>query len=89
MKILACGMTYPLPNGVTVSIDLSREEMVKRGHSFHIIAPDYGEKREWLTTLPSLPLPKRRERIIAPMSERKMQKIIDKFQPDIFWLHTV
>jgi 1,2-diacylglycerol 3-alpha-glucosyltransferase len=89
MKILACGLTYPLPNGVTVSIDLSREEMVRQGHSFHIIAPDYKEKRKWLTTLPSIPLLNRKERALSPMSERKVKKIIANFKPDIFWLHTI
>ena len=77
MKILACGLTYPLPNGVTVSIDLSREEMTRQGHSFHVIAPDYEEKRDWLTFLPSLPLPKRKERMFTPMSEKKIKNSIN------------
>lgn len=98
MKILISSLTYPLRNGVTSSIDLSADGLLKAGHEVRIVAPEYdaGKKRPEHVPIPSstigqlfMQLFGKEERMFAIDARGDIEKVIEDFQPDIFWLHTV
>lgn len=98
MKILLGSLTYPLPNGVTNSINTSLDGFVAQGHTLRIVAPDYhtGVVRpehqpvssSRILQIVSNPLGNG-ERFFSIKAAAQIQNIITDFQPDAFWLHTV
>lgn len=98
MRILIGSLTYPLPNGVTSSIDESVDGFLAAGHQVKILSPDYGTgsaRPEHEPILSStigevlgLFLGKK-ERMFAIGANRLIRRAIQQFYPDAFWLHTV
>jgi len=98
MKIAICSLTYPLPNGVTISINASIDEFKKRGIECIVISPNYdvGKFRPEHFPVSSSKLAEKIGRILGK-NERtfsltaygEMKKIINEFNPDAFWLHTL
>ncbi len=99
IRIAVCSLTYPLPNGVTASINTAVDGLLENNFVIRIFAPDYkvGAVREEHTTVPSSAIAHvaakslfgKEERVFRSTSSRKMGMTIDKFNPDIYWLHTV
>jgi 1,2-diacylglycerol 3-alpha-glucosyltransferase len=98
MKILISSLTYPLPNGVTVSVNTAMDGFLKRNHSVRIIAPDYKIKkiREEHLTVKSSFLARsigviigKEERTFGLGAQSQIKKIINEFNPDAFWLHSL
>lgn len=98
MKILLGSLTYPLPNGVTSSIDNSISGFKKTGHEMLVVAPDYktGSVRpehkvvsaSRIAEIITNPLGNK-ERFFGLKAAAEIQGIIREFRPDAFWLHTV
>lgn len=99
MRIIISSLTYPLLNGVTVSINTSVDELLKRGHEARIVAPDYkkGKVRPEHVLIPSsllihkvaVNLLGKEERVFRAGSEKRVAKAAEEFGPDIYWLHSV
>lgn len=99
MKIMVSSLTYPLPNGVTVSLNTAVDGLLERGHEVMIVAPDYmmGKVRPEHYTVPSsLVLHKiaknilgKEERVFRINAQKKIKELAKKFNPDIYWLHSV
>ncbi len=99
MKIMVSSLTYPLPNGVTASLNTAVDGFLKEGHEVMIVAPDYKMKntRKELKTIPSslilhkvaVNLLGKEERVFRINSAKKIQQLAEKFNPDVYWLHTV
>jgi len=98
MKILASSLTYPLPNGVTTSLDASVDGFSEAGHEIRIIAPEYktGKARKEHYPVPSsvltsavLSLFGKEERTFGLRAKRYIDGIAKSFQPDAYWLHTI
>lgn len=105
MKILVCSLTYPLPNGVTSSINESVNGLVEAGHDVKIVSPDYGVKQTRPEYFPvdaselgqlmvSLSVKlwsdySLKERLFGINATQEIRQIVDEFEPDVFWLHTV
>ncbi len=98
MKILICSLTYPLLNGVTVSIDASVDGLLKKGDEVLVVSPRYKKKkhRPEHRPVPSSYLSKtlgsligKDERTFGITAYFHIKKIINDFDPDIFWLHTL
>lgn len=98
MKILVCSLTYPLPNGVTSSVNESVNGLVAAGHDVRIVSPDYGLKktRPEYSPVDSSELGQlfvtffgKKERMFGILAAQEIKEIVTQFQPDIFWLHTV
>jgi len=98
MKILLGSLTYPLPNGVTNSINLTLDGFTAAGHELLIVAPDYGTghvRKEHrpvassrISQLVSKPLGNS-ELFFSIKAAPQIQNLIESFQPDAYWLHTV
>lgn len=98
MKILVCSLTYPLPNGVTSSINESVDGLVAAGHQVRIVAPDYGKGKfrpEHYPVASSVfgrALVRffgKKERMFGLRAAAEIKEIVDEFEPDVYWLHTV
>jgi len=98
MKILICSLTYPLLNGVTVSIDATVDGLVAKGDEVIVVAPRYekGKHRPEHYPVPSSYMTKtlgsligKDERTFGATAFFHIQKIIKKFNPDVCWLHTL
>lgn len=98
MKILICSLTYPLPNGVSVSINRSIDGFKKKGVETLVISPDYkvGQAREEHRIVPSSMIAKgaailigKEERIFGFGAYSKIEEIDREFKPDAYWLHTI
>ncbi len=99
MRVMACALTYPLPNGVTVSLDISADGILERGHDIKIVSPDYekGRVRPEHEPVPSSILANkaaesllgRKERVFGVGAGKEIRKISKEFNPDLYWLHTV
>lgn len=98
MKIVISSLTYPLPNGVTTSINTSVDGFIKEGHKVIVVAPDYGKGKirpEHYPVTSSLwarmltRLFHKEERMFALSARKQIEKIVKEFQPDAYWLHTV
>lgn len=98
MKILIGSLTYPLPNGVTVSIETSLDGFRDRGHKMRVVAPEYpvGQVRPEHVAIPSSELGHKfvalfgkEERMFGWRAVGKIKKVAKIFQPDAFWLHTL
>ncbi len=99
MKIMVSSLTYPLPNGVTASLNTAVDGILGKGHKVMIVAPDYKMKKarpEHRTVPSSLLLHTlatnllgKEERVFRANSEGKIEKLAKEFDPDVYWLHTV
>lgn len=98
MRILIGSLTYPLPNGVSTSINTSYDGLTAAGHQVKIIAPDYqlGQARPGHLPLDSSAIGRlltslfgKEERMFATSAKGKIEAIVQQFQPDICWLHTL
>jgi glycosyltransferase involved in cell wall biosynthesis len=98
MRIIISSLTYPLRNGVTSSINLSVDGLLKKGHEIKIVAPEYdiGKIRPEHMPIKSSVIGKlflqlfgKEERMFSLDARPLIQKVVDNFRPDIFWLHTV
>ncbi len=98
MKILICSLTYPLPNGVTVSINTSVDGFKKRGQETLVVSPDYGvgEARKEHRFVQSSLIVKsigvligKEERTFGAGAYSQIKEISESFDPDAYWLHTI
>lgn len=98
MKILVGSLTYPLVNGVTTSINISLDGFIKAGHEVMVVGPKYsiGVSRPEHHVLPSsvparllLQVFNKKERMFGLGAGSQLRTLIDHFQPDAYWLHTV
>jgi len=98
MKILICSLTYPLLNGVTVSIDATVDGLVAKGDEVIVVAPRYGKgkHRPEHYPVPSSYMTKtlgsligKDERTFGITAYYHIEKIIKRFNPDVCWLHTL
>ncbi len=98
MKILICSLTYPLHNGVTISINTSADEFIKKGAEVRIVSPDYGvgKFRPEHFPVPSSSLigsigvlVGKEERTFGIGAYTKIKKIAQEFNPDAYWLHSL
>ncbi|MEK7202115.1 MAG: glycosyltransferase [Patescibacteria group bacterium] len=100
MNILIGSVTYPLANGVTTSINTSVDGFLAAGHQVAIIAPRYddiGKARPEHHPITSSEIGRwfmsalhKKERLFSVTSAGdEIEKIVEDFQPDAFWLHTL
>ena len=100
MKIIIGSVTYPLANGVTTSINTSVDGFISAGHKVAIIAPRYdgfGKVRPEHYPVTSSEIGRwfmsalhKKERLFSVISAgEEIEKIVENFQPDAFWLHTL
>lgn len=98
MRVVVCSLTYPLPNGVSNSINESVDGFLESGHQVVIVSPDYGVGQARPEHRPvsysvlaraGLRFIGKKERVFSLRSKGEIEKIIDEFQPDAYWLHTV
>ncbi len=99
MRIMVSSLTYPLPNGVTASLNTAVDGLLNRGHDVMIVAPKYkmGKVRPEHRIIASSSLAHRvavnlfgkEERLFRINSKRKIARLAKEFEPDIYWLHTV
>lgn len=98
MKVVVCSLTYPLPNGVTSSINESVDGLIASGHQVRIIAPDYGKGKARPEHFPVsssvfgralVRFFGKKERMFGLGAAAEIKAIVDEFEPDVFWLHTV
>lgn len=99
IKIMVSSLTYPLPNGVTASLNTAVDGLLASGHEVMIVAPDYKMKKtrpEHHTVPSSLILHKvaknilgKEERVFRMNSKKKIEELAKNFDPDIYWLHSV
>ncbi len=98
MKILIGSITYPLPNGVTTSINNSADGFVKNGHQVVIVSPDYktGKARAEHRPVSSSLITRgigiligKEERVFGINARSEIKDIIKEFKPDAYWLHTL
>lgn len=100
MRIAVGSVTYPLANGVTVSINTSVDGFLARNHQMAIIAPHYEELGKirpehhpvssseigrWFMSA----LHKKERLFSATTSHKEITEIVKKFRPEAFWLHTL
>jgi len=96
---MVSSLTYPLPNGVTASLNTAVDGLLANGHEVMIVAPDYKVKKnrpEHYTVPSSLILHKvaknilgKEERVFRMNSKKKIEELAERFDPDIYWLHSV
>lgn len=98
MKILISSLTYPLRNGVTVSIDATVDGLMAKGDKVLVVAPRYGKTkhRPEHRPVPSSIVVKalgsligKEEKTFGITARYYINKIIKEFNPDIFWMHTL
>jgi 1,2-diacylglycerol 3-alpha-glucosyltransferase len=98
MKILVSSLTYPLPNGVTVSLNTAVDGFIEKGHEMRIVAPDYkkGQVRPEHYPIQSSLITRgigvligKEERTFGINSRKEIRKIAQEFKPDAYWLHTL
>ncbi len=98
MRIALGSLTYPLPNGVTNSVNLTVDGLLAAGHEVIIIAPEYdlGRVRPEHVTVPSSTIGKifmslwsKEERMFSLRSAKPLEAVLSDFKPDIYWLHQV
>ncbi len=96
---MTCALTYPLPNGVTASLNTSVDGLSKKGCKLKIVSPDYEVgfvRPEYEPISSSLlahkaatNLMRKNERIFGVLAKKEIEKVAEDFNPDIYWLHTV
>lgn len=99
MRILACSLTYPLPNGVSSSINESIDGFKEAGHEIIIVSPNYGtgKARPEHYYANASTLGKaftgyffgKGELMFGLGASGEIKQIIKDFRPDAFWQHTV
>lgn len=99
MRILACSLTYPLPNGVTSSINESIDGFKSHGHEVHVVSPNYGngKARPEHYYVNASTIGKaftgyfygKNERMFGLGASGEIRQLIKEFRPDAFWLHTL
>ncbi|OQA71153.1 MAG: GDP-mannose-dependent alpha-mannosyltransferase [Parcubacteria group bacterium ADurb.Bin247] len=102
IKILACSLEYPLPNGVTISLNTSITELKRMGIKTIVISPDYniGKIRKEHYPLPPSIIVKNIGAIagrkantfgagLSMFAYPQIKEIIKRFNPDIYWLNTI
>lgn len=100
MKILIGSLTYPLANGVTISINTSIDGFLAAGHKVLVVAPryeDFGKIRPEHYPVASSEISRwflsalhHRERLFSARSAPgEIEEIIAQFSPDAFWMHTL
>ncbi len=99
MKIVVSSLTYPLPNGVTASLNTAVDGLLQNGNEVMIIAPDYKMEKarpEHFVVPSSLLLHTiavnllgKEERVFRANSRGNIGLLANNFDPDIYWLHTV
>ncbi len=98
MRIVVCSLTYPLPNGVSSSVNESVDGFLKAGHEVIIVSPDYGvgsarpEHRPVSSSVIARAVVRfigKKERMFGINSTTEIEAIVSEFQPDAFWLHTI
>ncbi len=91
-------LTYPLPNGVTVSVNAAMDGFIKKGHEVIIVSPKYYAKKKRPEHYPIKSsfiikglgiIIGKEERSFAIGSQSKIKEISNQFQPDAYWLHTL
>lgn len=100
MKVLVSSLTYPLPNGVTSSINESVDGLLQNNFQVKIVAPDYenGQFRPEHETVSSsnfgnqvikiFGVQGRKERNFGLSAKQEIEEIAKKFKPDVLWLHS-
>jgi 1,2-diacylglycerol 3-alpha-glucosyltransferase len=96
---MVSSLTYPLPNGVTVSLNTAVDGILGKGHEVMIVAPDYkmGKVRPEHYTVPSSlvlhmmakNILGKEERVFRMNVQKKIGELSAQFNPDIYWLHSV
>mgnify|MGYP000049953364 CR=1 FL=1 len=98
MRILISSLTYPLPNGVTVSIDATVDGLIAEGDKVLVISPRYGKikHRPEHRPVPSSfaaraigSLIGKEERTFGITAPYYIERIAKEFKPDINWLHAL
>lgn len=98
MKILAGSLTYPLPNGVSSSINESIDGFLEAGHQIYVVSPDYGtgKARPEHYYVPASAIGRavtgyfgRDERTFGLGASTEIRRLIRELRPDAFWLHTL
>ena len=98
MRILISSLTYPLPNGVTVSINATVDGLIAKGDKVLVIAPRYKKTKHRAEhcPVPSSAVARaigsligKEERTFGITASYHIEKIAKEFKPDIYWLHTL
>jgi len=98
MRILISSLTYPLRNGVTVSIDATVDGLISKGDKVLVVAPRYKtiKHRPEHRPVPSSAVARaigsligKEERTFGITASYYIEKIAKGFKPDIYWLHTL
>ncbi len=99
MRILACSLTYPLPNGVSSSINESIDGFKEAGHEIRILSPNYGtgKARPEHYYANASTIGKaftgyffgKGELMFGLGASAEIRQLIKEFRPEAFWQHTV
>lgn len=101
MRIVIGSQTYPLPNGVTNSVNESVDGFVKAGHEVMLIAPDYGsgQARPEHFVVPGSTFSRNAIKLIGILGKKELifsltaaseiERLTEKFRPDAYWMHQV
>lgn len=98
MRLLLSSLTYPLANGVTNSINATVDGLIAAGHQAIIVAPDYdtGKIRPEHVPVSSSRISEvatkqfgNGERFFSLKALGEIQRVVESFNPDVYWLHTV
>ncbi len=98
MRILTSSLTYPLPNGATVSIDASIDGLIEKGDEVIIIGPRYKMLRHrpehYQAPFSSMSkavgrLVGKQERTFELTAFFYIKELAKEFKPDIYWLHSL
>src|SRR3989344_4933626 len=101
MRIVVGSQTYPLPNGVTNSVNESVDGFIKAGHEIMLIAPDYGtgrtRKEHFVVpgstfsrnAIKLIGIQGKKELIFSLTAGAEIGRLTEKFQPDAYWMHQV
>jgi 1,2-diacylglycerol 3-alpha-glucosyltransferase len=98
MKILASSLTYPLPNGVTVSLNTAVDGFIDRNHELLVVGPKYQKEpfRPEHRIVSSSMITRgigiligKEERTFGIKAHREIENIAKEFNPDVYWLHSL
>ncbi len=80
-------------------MNTSIDGFVKKGHEVRIVSPDYGKGKARKEHCPvassslaygiTTNIFKKKERVFGIQARSQIKKIVDEFEPDAYWLHTV
>jgi glycosyltransferase involved in cell wall biosynthesis len=101
MRILIGSQTYPLPNGVTNSINESINGFLAAGHEVMLLAPDYGLERARpehfvvpgssfsRNAIKLIGILGKKELIFSLTAASEIERLAEKFHADAYWMHQV